>query len=177
MKCSRGCCHLKTWKNANRPWRCHARTRKRAGVILVCERNVLLVQTYGEYWGFPKGSIEADEKAEDAASRELYEETGIYIRPETIKTHGFEMHVSGGVLFILRLDSQPQPDPAAVRSVTDNDASGVGWANMACVARNRNLRCNKHLRKFVEFASTFGIDRWLSDFTTGTVVSAEDRVK
>jgi bis(5'-nucleosidyl)-tetraphosphatase len=37
----------------------------------------LLVQGYGNYWGFPKGHTEPNETALETALRELQEETGI----------------------------------------------------------------------------------------------------
>jgi len=45
------------------------------------EWKVFLIHQYGSagdiFWTFPKGHPEADESAEEAAKRELYEETGI----------------------------------------------------------------------------------------------------
>ena len=38
---------------------------------------VLLVQEYGSYWGLPRGHIESEESALEAATREIAEEAGI----------------------------------------------------------------------------------------------------
>lgn len=62
----------------------------RAGVILFSpnKKYVLLVKTYGNNnqlyskWGFPKGTVEDNEKMNDCASRELKEETGLNINIE-----------------------------------------------------------------------------------------------
>lgn len=59
----------------------------RAGVVLFSpnKKYVLLVKTTGgdnhyySKWGFPKGTVEEDEKMNECASRELKEETGLSI--------------------------------------------------------------------------------------------------
>ena len=58
------------------------RNKSGSGVIVFHrdEKNhiqFLLVQGYGNYWGFPKGHVEANEKHIDTALRELREETQI----------------------------------------------------------------------------------------------------
>ncbi|HEY5588995.1 MAG TPA: NUDIX domain-containing protein, partial [Candidatus Paceibacterota bacterium] len=55
---------------------------KSYGVILVLRRNkdedkFLIIQHVKGHWGFPKGHLESGEKAQEAALRELKEETGI----------------------------------------------------------------------------------------------------
>lgn len=44
-------------------------------------REFLLVQHHAGHWAFPKGHAEGDESAEDAARRELEEETGLTVGP------------------------------------------------------------------------------------------------
>lgn len=50
-----------------------------ASVIVVNEKGQLLLgkRTDNHLWGYAGGSIEIDEKVEDAAKRELFEETGL----------------------------------------------------------------------------------------------------
>ncbi|MGA2512618.1 MAG: NUDIX hydrolase [Candidatus Limnocylindrales bacterium] len=49
-----------------------------AGAIVIDERRCLLIRR-GHEWAFPKGHIEQGETPEDAASREVREETGIEV--------------------------------------------------------------------------------------------------
>lgn len=53
------------------------------GIIPVCKRKgrweVLLIQHFAGHWGFPKGHAENDETPQQAAARELAEETGLNI--------------------------------------------------------------------------------------------------
>ena len=50
-----------------------------ASIICINERGQLLLgrRTDNHLWGYSGGSIELDEKVEDAAKRELFEETGL----------------------------------------------------------------------------------------------------
>lgn len=52
---------MKTWKVPDRPHVPKRFEEKRAGVILICENNVMIVRTYNTYWGFPKGAIREGE--------------------------------------------------------------------------------------------------------------------
>ena len=51
-----------------------------AGVILIRNGRILVVQSYWNKFGFPKGTVNDNESHEDAARRELLEETGIRFR-------------------------------------------------------------------------------------------------
>jgi 8-oxo-dGTP pyrophosphatase MutT (NUDIX family) len=59
-----------------------------AGVIVVDDENRILLQLRNDNhcWGYAGGSVELDETVEDAAKRELYEETGLIA--ETLELFG-----------------------------------------------------------------------------------------
>lgn len=50
---------------------------KSAGLIVIGENKVLMVKNQKNQWLLPKGHIEGDESDEEAAIREIKEETGI----------------------------------------------------------------------------------------------------
>ena len=55
------------------------------GAITFLEKKVLLIhQINGNHIGFPKGHIEINESPEKTALREVYEETGIKIKIESL---------------------------------------------------------------------------------------------
>jgi len=67
-------------------------------ILLFCKKNnenqLLLIQRkkepFANFWAFPGGFVEEGESCEEAASRELWEETGIKIQPNTLKQlHAF----------------------------------------------------------------------------------------
>lgn len=48
-----------------------------AGGVLIKDRELLLIKNPSDVWTFPKGLVEEGESPEDAAIREVYEETGV----------------------------------------------------------------------------------------------------
>lgn len=54
----------------------------KAGICLYNQKNrhILVVQSYGDKWGIPKGNIEKTESTKKCAIRETYEETGLLLR-------------------------------------------------------------------------------------------------
>lgn len=65
-------------------------------VILGPDRRVLLVQERGfPHWNLPGGVIDPGERPADAAVREAWEETGLYVRPRRL------LGVFGGPAFLI----------------------------------------------------------------------------
>ena len=61
-----------------------------AGALLIKDGRVLLVERGREplagYWSLPGGAVETGERLEDALAREVLEETGLRVRPDSIAT-------------------------------------------------------------------------------------------
>ena len=55
-----------------------------AAVIRDAEGRVLLQQQHDDTWSLPAGAIEPGESPSVAVAREVAEETGLVVRPETI---------------------------------------------------------------------------------------------
>ena len=64
---------------------------KSCGIILINQDKILLLHYPSGHWDFPKGHVDGDEKEEDTAKRELFEETGI---KEVIFIDGFRYATS-----------------------------------------------------------------------------------
>lgn len=68
------------------------------GIILKIENTVFMVQRNNTdwmqgYWNFPGGLVEKHETTQQAAIRELYEETGVRVKPENLSlVHVLHVH-------------------------------------------------------------------------------------
>lgn len=104
-------------------------------ILLICKKNnenhLLLIQRkkepFANFWAFPGGFVEEGESCEEAAARELWEETGIKIESATLK----QLHTF----------STPNRDPrgwvvtvafwsfvnADIALIAGDDAQKVGW--------------------------------------------------
>ena len=100
-----------------------------ADALLIVGREVLLVQRKNEpfqgKWCLPGGFVELDEKIEDAAHRELYEETGVSgIALQQFGTYGNPGRDPRGrvvgVVYWSILDSKPE-------TTAGDDAANCRW--------------------------------------------------
>ena len=97
------------------------------GVVKDAEGYILWIQRNGK-WDLPKGKLEHGERLEEAAIREVFEETGIgnvNITGEAFNT--FHTYEAGGVIHLkstfwypmLHDGSQTQGRPQAIEGITD----------------------------------------------------------
>jgi tRNA nucleotidyltransferase (CCA-adding enzyme) len=100
------------------------------GAIVIHDGKILLVQERkNRNWGFPKGHVEGEETDEQAATREIYEETGLratlrqdFRREITFKTKKGKMKTV--VLFIATVETAKLGKP-------DKNISECRWATPA----------------------------------------------
>jgi 8-oxo-dGTP pyrophosphatase MutT (NUDIX family) len=99
------------------------RNSTKAGVLLVSQDKVLLTQSYNNYWGIPKGSLELVDKTstKKCAKRELKEETGL---SAMIKFWGW---VNGCAVYKA---VKPTCDESTFSETLD--ATGIGWFRTEC---------------------------------------------
>lgn len=132
--CHNRCCCIYTTTyddNISKDWVYTHRERK-AGVLMYnsFRSSILLVQSRGQRWGFPKGSLEPVESTLACAVRELYEETGVKI-DESVLTHPVQVQNHATYYFYDAHDEPGHlPDNA---STIDNDVTGLAWLNVNCL--------------------------------------------
>lgn len=177
MKCTNGCCHLKTWKCGTFT-HCNIERakRRRCGIILCCKGQILIVRSGCHFWGFPKGAVDSGETDEVTASRELREEAGITIQPHFIKRNSVKWRVPNGIFFVMSVDVKPKCDIRKIKAVNNNDSSGVGWANIQCMLKNCTLQCNSYFRMFLYGVSKEGIEEWMSKPPSGISSKVYEKV-
>lgn len=132
--CPRGCCHFFVRPYLHRLPPNHLRThsvglRKAGSFVYDLEQHkILLVQSRGQMWGPPKGSIHPGESPLECARREVMEETGLEleITPMTRTTI-----VKCKALFVL---TEMKECPVELQTdQNDNDANGIGWFSIDCL--------------------------------------------
>ena len=87
---------------------------------------LLLVQSRGFLWGFPKGSMEGEETVKECAIREMKEETGIEVDIETLGKNYFT-HRNTYFLYEMK---ECEVD---ITRINNNDSCGITWINDECL--------------------------------------------
>lgn len=160
MSCN---CYITSWACMPNKKIDKFKCKKKAGGILKHENRLLLVQSRGNMWGFPKGSLELNESVLDCALREVQEETSLLI-PFTENDKKY--YVNDTVFFYKKLEGVPQIDHQEIKNMKNNDCSGIAWIDLECLekigslARDKigfdcfddnmhNIKINSSLKKFI----------------------------
>lgn len=142
--CHNKCCELKIKPYIHKNFQ--KKSNKKSGIFIYdpIEMKFLLVQSNGNLWGPPKGSINENESTINCAIREVYEETGIlinkkdFIRVIYINNNSTYYYVEKRTV---NINVQNNP--------LNNDANGIGWINMKCLEeciKNGNMNITYHCR-------------------------------
>ena len=145
LYCRYGCCKLETKQYTGHQFFSGKRRRK-AGVFIYdpATESILLVQSRGNLWGVPKGSIDYGETERVCAVREVKEETGLEVKPEQFS--GMAKMKNKAIYFYLEM---PKCEVTVQDHVDDNDANGIGWVKLDCLEdflKTDAVSVNKHCR-------------------------------
>lgn len=131
LYCQNACCTYKldTYTQDNNVLYTNAKSKK-AGCFIYdpISNKILLVQSRGQLWGCPKGTLQNDETTEECAIREVKEETGIEIEEKEL-IESVEMNHKVNYFFI----KMKEIDVSVQNQILDNDANGIGWFNVDCL--------------------------------------------
>ncbi len=154
IDCLRGCCQLKffPYRPLSQPFIVVKRSRKKAGIFIIEPGGkILLVQSKGNLWGCPKGTMKSSETDLECAIREVKEETGISIDPEVLRASPrFNNYRTRATYFRMVL---PHQAVEVQTQISDNDANGIGWIYPRCLqelAQQKALSINQHCRMVIE---------------------------
>lgn len=122
-------------------------TPRKAGALLYDPdtQRVCLVQSRGNLWGCPKGSLDNDETFVMGAIREVKEETGITLVPEQLSN---PIWVNSNVVYYLV--PTPLSIGGSLQDLPGNDANGFVWIKLTCLTgliRSDDMRVTSHTRK------------------------------
>lgn len=141
MYCEEKCCYLtiipvKNYKTI--PYTFKKRNQKKAGVVVYNSRldKILIVQSKGKLWGFPKGSLEQNETLYECAIRELKEETGILLDfEELLKLKRVFINKSLYFLYDVNLYDINEEIGKVQEDDPFNDVNGLGWIKFQCLEK------------------------------------------
>jgi hypothetical protein len=140
------CCKFYTWEYCPKYYP-KQKPRASAGGILISHGRVLIVQSHGKKWGFPKGGFEEKEDSLECAMREVHEETSLKIwftREDSSVKYGRT------TFYIQYIQDRPKINLQYIRK-PGNDCTGIGWIRLSCLKKlNSNIQLNSGLRKFID---------------------------
>lgn len=153
--CENGCCSIKV-RVYNEPRQHHFRRGncRKSGVFLYDpeQDRVLLVQSRGQLWGPPKGTLEVDrqETSRDCAVREVKEETGLDILPENFTR---AIKVKNRALYYYMEHKTTDVEVQHHENYEKNDANGITWIKIECLAKcieDGHIILNQHCKIMFE---------------------------
>lgn len=156
--CKNGCCKVQiepfTWK---KDWTSSENnTERKAGIFIYdsLSNKILLVQSCGFLWGPPKGSVRKNETIQEAAIREVKEETGIDVTPEQLE----KVHNLKKKSYYYTLDMRECA--VDIKNNKNNDANGITWIKIGCLTTLCNnkgtYKMTRHAKIMIK--KVFGID-------------------
>ena len=120
--------------------------KKKAGVFIYDPNTnkVLIVQSRGNLWGAPKGTLEYGETNIECAIREVEEETGLIICQKMLNESFIICNQA--TYFYLEMS---ECDVKVQDKCLHNDANGIGWIKLECLRKCiklGNISINQHFR-------------------------------
>ena len=131
--------------------------KRKAGVFIYDPETsrIVLVQSRGNLWGCPKGSLKDSETFKNGAVREVKEETGLAINPQSLEIHH---SINSSIKYFY---FEMKYKEVKVQKLPGNDANAVGWFNIKCLEnllKTRKMRLTLHTRNLLRRFLNFSID-------------------
>lgn len=150
MNCENNCCNfiIEPYKiNENEQFQNSNIVKKKAGVLVYNDDKILIVQSRGNYWGFPKGTLEPNEKVRQCALRELKEETGIELQDSDLDQCICVQNTA--LYYIYKIDKEM----GSIQHIENNDVNGIAWIKLECLKNmfeKNNIKLNYHCKYLIQ---------------------------
>lgn len=146
--CVDKCCtiKIKPYTLVKNPFDKVRRRRNKAGVFIhdPDTDKVLLVQSRGNFWGPPKGTMNLGETESECAVREVFEETGLEVDANSfLKATKIR---NRAIYFYMEMK---ECDVNVQDHIKGNDANGIGWIKQSCLRKcieRGNISLSQHCR-------------------------------
>jgi 8-oxo-dGTP pyrophosphatase MutT (NUDIX family) len=149
FSCENSCCLIKI-KPYHTKRKDRTERKYKAGIFIYDpkEDKILLVQSRGNLWGPPKGTLKEGETDKECAVREVNEETGLVI-DEDILHVCTKIHTNAMYFFI----EKNVCDVEVQEHLDDNDANGITWIRPKCLLdaiNNEKMSINYHCKVLLQ---------------------------
>jgi len=156
INCKFGCCMLSTSVyKSNETINDNDRNIKAGGLLFDrLEDSILLVQSRGNLWGLPKGTLKRNESIADGAIREIKEETGLEISYSMLDTC-IVLDETCTYYFI----PYTKCEVSIQTNLLDNDVNSIGWVKLECLKTflsDDKIRLTKHTKTILKKILYFG---------------------
>ncbi len=158
VHCMNKCCKIRTrfFDDELTKHFTYSENNKKAGVFVYnsIRGSILLVQSRGKMWGFPKGTIE-EEPVKECALRELKEETGIKLTEDDLNKY---IMIKNKALYYV-YDTTIENGNLQITE-DYNDASGFTWIKIDCLFEMMNsgkIKLNYHTKFIILHYLNFNI--------------------
>ena len=143
LYCNSNCCKLTYKKNIpTLNLNYNNKNKKKAGVLYIVDQNILIIQSRGNLWGIPKGSLEKNETFKAAAVREFKEETNIEISEQQLEDY---IRIDDCSYYILTTESLLISLPELHSYDSVHDVTGIGFVNINCI-QTLKVRFTSHFK-------------------------------
>jgi hypothetical protein len=142
------CCLFKKWNYLGPPHNFTYDRKPKAGGILIHKGRILILQSRGKKWGFPKGGLELGENFFECAHREVNEETSLQIE---FNADDFVIQLKNTIYFVKYLETTPPKINIYDLQQIGNDCTGICWIRLTCfceLVKNNKIYLNSGAREF-----------------------------
>jgi 8-oxo-dGTP pyrophosphatase MutT (NUDIX family) len=122
--------------------------KPKAGGILIYKGRILILQSRGKKWGFPKGGLEHGENVFECAHREVNEETSLQI---DFNPDDFVIQLKNTIYFVKFLETAPPRINNHYLRQIGNDCTGICWMRLTCfseLVKKNKMYLNSGAREF-----------------------------
>lgn len=145
FSCENNCCLIKI-KPCCVKKKDRTEKKYKAGIFIYDpkENKILLVQSRGNLWGPPKGTLKEGETDRECAIREVIEETGLTIGEDVLGVCT-KIHANAMYFYV----EKNVCDVEVQDHLVDNDANGITWIKPKCLLdaiNNEKMSINYHCK-------------------------------
>ena len=149
FKCKNNCCNVLVNPYVLSHEKYYKRNRNKAGAFIYdhLQNKVLLVQSNGNYWGIPKGTLEDNENYIECSIREIKEETNIDVTSSMLNN----LYKINNRYFYYYINIKECSVSIQQYTSTNkkNDVSGITWINVNCLLeslKDNTMQLNYHTK-------------------------------